>query len=91
MTKETWVLGSGPVGTIASYYLLEKGYKVNLIDNSNSKNKYEKINNHKVTFKDIDNDIFSDNFLVYSNSDIVLPLSSTCGSPLFPPIPFPCG
>ena len=32
MIKDIWILGSGPVGLIASYYLLEKGYKVKVFD-----------------------------------------------------------
>jgi len=76
MIKDIWILGSGPVGLIASYYLLEKGYKVNLVDNSKSRVDKENLNKHNITFKDISNNIFSNNFLVYFNSNIVLPISS---------------
>ena len=76
MIKDIWILGSGPVGLIASYYLLEKGYKVNLVDNSKSRVDKENLNKHNITFKNISNNIFSNNFLVYFNSNIVLPISS---------------
>ena len=76
MIKDIWILGSGPVGLITSYYLLEKGYKVNLVDNSKSRVNKENLNKHNITFKDISNNIFSNNFLVYFNSNIVLPISS---------------
>ena len=76
MIKDIWILGSGPVGLIASYYLLEKGYKVNLVDNSKSRVNKENLNKHNITFKEINNNIFSNNFLVYFNSNIVLPISS---------------
>ena len=56
--------------------LLEKGYKVNLVDNSKSRVNKENLNKNKITFKDSSNNIFSNNFLVYFNSNIVLPISS---------------
>lgn len=70
--QEYYILGSGPVGVISAAYLLDKGKKVTLIDNSSKissdfKNIYiqKKVNN-----------VFSEFFITSFKNKKILPVSS---------------
>ena len=67
-----YVLGSGPIGTIACVYLLEKGFEVVLIDNSS---KLDSNANNNLIQKKVKN-IFSENFITHSRNKKILPVSS---------------
>lgn len=71
--KNFVVIGSGPIGTIVSKYLLEKNYEVTMVDNS----KECKVKNSKsFTFKKIENNIFSEFYINKINSKTALPVGS---------------
>ncbi len=70
--KHSYVIGSGPIGIIVSTYLLENGYKVTLIDNSQvNKNSF-----NTFTLKKVKN-VFSDNLVSWNKNKPGLPASSS--------------
>ena len=70
--SDYYVLGSGPVGSIVSTYLLERGFAVTVIDNSNNF-----VEQHDGQFiKKKVKDIFSKKFVTYSKEKKILPASS---------------
>ena len=70
--SDYYVLGSGPVGSIVSAYLLERGFAVTVIDNSNN---FVEQHNGQFIKKKV-KDIFSKKFVTYSKEKKILPVSS---------------
>ena len=71
--KNFVVIGSGPIGTIVSKYLLEKDHHVTMVDNS----KEHRVKNSKsFTFKNIEYNIFSEFYINKIKSKSVLPVGS---------------
>ena len=70
--KHSYVIGSGPIGTIVASYLLENGYKVTLIDNS----QVNKKSLNTFTLKKVKN-VFSDNLVSWNKNKASLPASSS--------------
>lgn len=74
INKKITILGSGPVGVISACYLLEKGYSVTIIDNSEVKK--SSIDSQKFAFKKNLNQIFSNFYKTSLKNKITLPISS---------------
>ena len=70
--KHSYVIGSGPIRTIVASYLLENGYKVTLIDNS----QVNKKSLNTFTLKKVKN-VFSDNLVSWNKNKASLPASSS--------------
>lgn len=70
--QEYYILGSGPVGIISASYLLDRGKKVTLIDNSSKT--YSDFKNIYIQKKV--NNVFSDFFITNFNNKKILPVSS---------------
>ena len=68
------ILGSGPVGVITASFLLSKGYRVTLIDNSSEESQNIK-NERSFTLKKFKN-VFSDNIVTFKKGKATLPVSS---------------
>jgi hypothetical protein len=72
--NKIYIIGSGPIGVICASYLLEKGNKVVIIDNSDTQNKNNKLQN--LIYKNSEKTFISDFFITKKNDREILPASS---------------